>query len=297
MCADGPASHTTTSEYSGNKVQADFAENGRNTLGSARNRRDRFEHAASLAADTGAEILGAEGDSSIMKLMLIAVLALGAASCATPVNDLGNGVGGSSGAGASSGCSQFPDCSSCGSCVAGCMCSGSTYGECANVCGISSSGGSSGNGGNAGSGGFGNSSGFGGFGNSSGSGGFGSGGFGSTSAGGSGGSGTGGFGSTSAGGSGGFGGGTTCSVTVGDPICDACVHAQCCTEAEACVNNPDCTGLMACLGLSTACQSATTMTQLLACADTACPAQIAGKASFSAYVTCMSTQCAGSCGI
>lgn len=159
--------------------------------------------------------------------------------------------------GAPLGACKPPACSACGTCIEMCLCSGSPLAKCQSLC-------ATGTGGKAGSGGTG-----------------GSGGSGGTGA-------TGGYGAT--GGSGG-----TCSVSVGDATCDACIAKSCCTQAEACANDQSCGALMNCLASAPECQSVTSLSELLSCADKACPAYSSGKASFSAHVTCMSTQCAGAC--
>lgn len=190
-------------------------------------------------------------------------------ACAEPVELEGDSLGAG---GAALGACKPPTCSACGTCMEMCLCSGSPLAKCQSVC-ATGTGGKTGSGGTGGTGA-------------------------TTSTGGAGGTGatgsTGGSGGT--GGTGATGGSAgTCSVSVGDPTCDACVAKSCCTQAEGCANDPSCGALMNCLASAPECQSITSFSELLSCSDKACPAYSAGKPSFSAYVTCMSTQCAGSC--
>ena len=48
------------------------------------------------------------------------------------------------------------------------------------------------------------------------------------------------------GGTGGTGGGGSCSVSLTNPICNACMTSKCCTPAEGCFNNTGCTALIQC---------------------------------------------------
>ena len=84
---------------------------------------------------------------------------------------------------------------------------------------------------------------------------------------------------------------------VGDPTCDACISAQCCTETEACAYDPSCGNLMNCIAQSPACQTAYSLSELMTCADTACPAYASGKPAFSGYLSCLATRCATECGM
>lgn len=200
----------------------------------------------------------------------LGLLLCGLGACAEPVNDVRvwEGVGGSGSA--PSGACQAPTCGACATCQEMCACSGSSPAKCQSLC-------ASGTGGKAGSGGAGGSGAAGGYGATGGAGGYGA---------------TGGYTAT-----GGYGGsGSTCSVSVGDPTCDACIASQCCTETEACAYSQSCGDLMSCLSQASQCQTATSLSELLSCADTACPAYSAGKAAFSGYLSCLSTRCSAECG-
>lgn len=192
--------------------------------------------------------------------------------CATPVDDLGVAPTAAAGTGGVSGGScHAPTCGACKTCKDMCLCSGSSLAQCQVLC-------AQGTGGGAGTGAGGASGGAGG-----------------SAAGGAGAGGSGGYGSTGGYASGG-GSGSTCSVTVGDPACDACIGSQCCSETQACAYDPTCGQLMNCLATAPECQNAYTLSELASCADTACPAYASAKNLFIGYVSCLGTSCAAQCG-
>lgn len=195
-------------------------------------------------------------------VMLLA--ALGA--CAEPDHDVrvdGLAVGGGGSDATGGGSCQAPTCGACTTCKDMCLCTGKSLTQCQAVCGSASTGGSGGSGGSGATAGSGASAGFAG----------------------------------SFGGGGAGGGSTTCAVKVGDPACDACVASQCCQEAEACAYDPSCGDLMNCLAQAPACSTAYSLSELLSCADTACPSEAAGKPALSGYFGCLATRCSTECGL
>lgn len=188
-------------------------------------------------------------------------------ACAQPVDQ----VGGAPNQNVAATCSDG-SCSGCTTCFAMCMCGGSTPQKCTDLC-DTGSGGSSSVGGTGGSG-------------STSFGGASSGGTGSSDAG---------LGGSSFGGTGGTI--NNCSVQVGDPACNSCVGTSCCTVAEACAFDDNCMGFMQCISSAPECANAFTLEELLACGDTACPAQASGKPALQGYLGCLTTSCASSCGM
>ena len=89
-------------------------------------------------------------------------------------------------------------------------------------------------------------------------------------------------------------GGTSCGVTTMNPTCDACLNAQCCSEAEACVGDVTCN---ACLVATPAasCASDALLTALNNCVNGTCNAQCNGgtTSSTSAASSAGSTSTSG----
>ncbi len=111
--------------------------------------------------------------------------------------------------------------------------------------------------------------------------------------GGTGGSGSGGSGSggSPAGGSGGGGGASCTKLTTGNPGCDACAHASCCSQIDGCFANSDCTGFLSCLSQN----CANAGSNLNACAQQYCSQFANGINAYNAVAQCIGQSCAGSC--
>jgi hypothetical protein len=72
------------------------------------------------------------------------------------------------------------------------------------------------------------------------------------------------------------------------------MQTYCCSSAEGCFNNTTCSGLLQCV--STACQTAATEAELLACADAQCAPYASAKTTMMSYLNCMNTSCTTACG-
>jgi hypothetical protein len=182
--------------------------------------------------------------------------------CAQPVDDVGGTA-----VSQQSNCANG-SCSSCTTCFNMCTCGGGNVTKCTSLCSTGSGGSASGGSGGTATGGTasGGSSGF-----------------------------DAGVGGTSFGGTG--GGSSSCNVSVGDATCNACMQASCCDAAEGCAYDSSCMGLMECVMQAPECASAVTLTELLNCGDTACPAQAVAKPLLSGYLTCLAGTCGASCGM